>query len=214
MAKLIAGIDGCPSGWIAAIAKPDGTDLSIALFHDISSFWECHGDKLMSVLIDMPIGLATAHQPTREFDEQARSILKGRLASRIFTPPIREAISCTNYTEACTISSKLIGKAFSKQAWNITPKIRELDAFLNINTKAHSVIKEGHPELAFAKLNDGHPVLPSKKTESGREQRLQLLQMVIPNAREYYAHALQNHLRRDVARDDIIDAFSLLAVML
>ncbi len=35
-----------------------------------------------------------------------------------------------SYEKACEVNEKLTGKRISKQAWNIIPKIRDVDSFL------------------------------------------------------------------------------------
>lgn len=211
---MIAGIDACPAGWIAAVGNAQANNASglcLVLYSNIHDFWLCYGERLTCCLIDIPIGLGSADAPVREFDRSARAVLRGRLSSRVFSPPVREAIDCGSYREACALSRRLTGKAFSKQAWNICPKIREVDRFLALQPQAQSILLEGHPELAFSYLNNGQPVLPSKKTSAGREIRRALLEAHLPSFTTTYAGALLKFPRRQVARDDLLDAAALLA---
>ena len=53
--------------------------------------------------------------------------------------------------------------------------MRELDALLDSRPPLRNRVFEAHPELAFARLNGGAPVLASKKTEEGQRVRLALL---------------------------------------
>ena len=80
------------------------------------------------ILIDIPIGLKTGGSGERLSDLGARSILKARKSS-IFPVPCREAIYAKTYKEACEVNERLTGKRISKQAWNIVPKIRDVDGF-------------------------------------------------------------------------------------
>jgi predicted RNase H-like nuclease len=68
-------------------------------------------------------------QGERLSDLGARRILKARKSS-IFPVPCREAVYMESYEKACEVNEKLTGKRISKQAWNIIPKIRDVDSFL------------------------------------------------------------------------------------
>jgi len=50
--------------------------------------------------------------------------------SSIFPVPCREAVYAETYEKACEVNKLLTGKLISKQAWNIVPKIRDVDRFL------------------------------------------------------------------------------------
>lgn len=54
-------------------------------------------------------------------------------------------------------------------------------------------------------------VAASKKISEGQGQRLDLLEAALPGSREAYARALKNLPRKQVARDDLIDALALCA---
>ena len=58
----------------------------------------------------------------------------------------------------------------------------------------------------------GAPVSASKASEAGRKRRLALLADVLPAARTLYETVLEETYRRDVARDDVLDALVLAAV--
>jgi predicted RNase H-like nuclease len=58
----------------------------------------------------------------------------------------------------------------SRQAFNILPKIRQVD--LCITPALQEILVEAHPELAFMSLA-GYPMLHNKKTRAGRDERLQ-----------------------------------------
>ncbi len=65
-------------------------------------------------------------------------------------------------------------------------------------------IREVHPELSFAAMNDGEPLERSKKTEAGREERLRLLEKWFPDVRG----ALETTTAKGVGMDDIVDAYA------
>lgn len=90
----------------------------------------------------------------------------------------------------------------SRQAWNIVPKVREVDGVVRRIGQAR--VHEVHPEVSFAALA-GRPMRLNKKRAAGRDERLALLQQVFSTAdlnRELSARRY-----RQVGSDDVIDAF-------
>ena len=59
------------------------------------------------------------------------------------------------------------GKAFSKQAFGILPKIRELDRFMT--SPLQEWVREAHPEVVFSVLG-GAPMEHRKKTAEGKAE--------------------------------------------
>lgn len=196
------GIDGCRDGWIAAIHKPDGS-FKWMLEKSVRDILKTLPEESI-VLIDMIIGLPDATQPYRECDRLARKILSPH-GSRVFPAPPGEALEATSYAEACELARAATGKAISKQCWHLFPKIRELEAVSDPR------VRESHPELVFYRLNHGSVVADSKKSQSGRTQRLDLLESAVQGSRETYDRGLKDFLRKDVTRDDLIDALALCA---
>ena len=194
------GIDGCRGGWIAAIHRPDGR-IEWMLEQRIDTILQQIPQEA-TILVDMIIGLPDAKQPTRECDRLARKLLSPH-GSRVFSAPPREALAAETYTEACVLARAATGKAISKQCWYLFPKIRELDA---INDPR---VRESHPEVVLARLNGGPPLVASKKTKSGRAQRLDLMESALPGSNPAYERALKDFPRKTVARDDLIDALVL-----
>ncbi len=67
-------------------------------------------------------------------------------------------------------------------------------------------VREMHPEVAFWALNARKNMQYSKKKPEGAEERLEVLARFFPSARDCYEDALNTFKRKDVARDDILDA--------
>ncbi len=102
------------------------------------------------------------------------------------------------------------GHGLSIQAFNILPKIREVDRVMT--PALQQQVYEAHPELAFQALA-GYPLQDRKKTVTGREARLRVLETIpgllfhgIRTAFERILHACK---RTNVAPDDILDAYVL-----
>lgn len=204
------GIDGCKAGWLA-VAIDDNGDGSVGVFETAyeALIAHPHADRM---LIDMPIGLPDSMHKSRECDSIARKLLGKGLGSRVFEPPPRRTLTCETYEEACRVSEMLIGKKMSRQTYNIREKIHELDTILRNNRDYVGKLRESHPELAFAALNNRQALQVSKKKKAGIQGRLQVLQRHYPHARDLFNYAKGSILRKDAGLDDIVDAMAL-AVM-
>ena len=172
------GLDGCRGGWVVAIARSSGA-IELALLpriEGLETILSGFGARRPVALIDIPIGLPLGGE--RPIDVEARAAL-GRAASSIFTVPPRPVFDALDFSEAQTLARGAMGKGFSIQAWNILPKIREVDLWLRRRGDAPPV-REAHPELAFrglARLADLKGMnFESKKTATGQRQRKEVLE--------------------------------------
>ena len=199
---MYVGVDGCKAGWFAVILTEEG-DWDIDVFSDVSHLLNKIDDSSL-ILIDIPIGLSSRK---RQCDIEARRLLKPKRASSVFTAPCRPAIYCKNYKEASDINEERTGRRLSLQTWNIIPKIREVDNLLINREFAKSCVRETHPEICFWAMA-GHPMEHYKKTAEGYSERMQVLQSVYPNTKDIINRALSAYTRKEVARDDILDALS------
>ena len=122
------------------------------------------------ISVDMPIGFP-ADTP-RSCEALARQYIGPRRSS-VFPVPCREAVMADDYRQACEINARVLGKKFSKQAFMLFPKMREIDAA--ITPQFQSRMYEVHPEVAFCAMNNARPLPHSKKTADGAELRRALL---------------------------------------
>lgn len=202
----VLGVDGCRAGWLALALELE----SGALEAVIAERWQALPQAAQTgasaapwpgaalVAVDMPIGLAEAGP--RACDRAARALLPpGRKAS-VFAPPRRPMLACADWTAAQALGRAREGCGLSRQAWNIAPKIRELDEALAPVDQDR--VREVHPELVFHRLNGWRPLLPKRSAE-GQRQRLVLLQQAGLVGLEPW---LDHFPRRLAARDDVIDA--------
>ena len=201
---MFVGVDGCRAGWLAIGLETEG-NWQVNMFSDVSRLWDYHRQASL-ILIDIPIGLKTGGKAERRCDPVVRKLLGPRRSS-VFPAPCREAIYASSYQEACDINQRLTGKRLSVENWNIIPKIREMDCLLSDDTSARDRIREIHPELCFWGLA-GRPMQYAKKRNEGLSERTQLLQSIYPQTTDIIAHALSTYKRKDVARDDILDALA------
>lgn len=192
ISSLVAGVDGIPGGWIAAIAVPDGSSY-LECFESFSSLLSRGFDL---VLIDMPIGLPSA--PSRKCDVEARRIL-GKRRNLVFPAPIREMLTAADYEAACAARQAVDGKRRSRQLFAILPRIKELDS--SVIPPLQERVREGHPEVSFTMMNAGVPMSFHKSKAEGVSERLELLR---PEFRDIDSRLL--NLPRPPLRTDAIDA--------
>jgi predicted RNase H-like nuclease len=195
------GIDGCPGGWIAARAE-EGCVYSIELVPHLQ-FLKTNVRE--EVWIDMPIGLPSAAAYPRKAEKEARKLLKTR-ASSVFSVPCREVLQTAGYHEANRLHRELTGKGISRQSWYLLSKIKEAEVLANRMNKM--MIREAHPELVFYGLS-GKAMDHSKKKSEGRRERLNVLKAYFPDAEKQYEAAVGRWLRKEAAKDDVIDAMGL-----
>ncbi len=197
------GVDGCRSGWFAVWREADQLDFGV--YRTFKDIWHQHND-LTSVLVDVPIGL-TSDQP-RLLESEIRKLLAGRTSS-VFSVPCRDAVYAMSYEDACDINFTQFGKKISRQSWNICPRIRDMDTFLLAHQKAINIVGESHPELIFTLLAGGM-LQNGKKRPEGLDERLVLLREHDPSLQPVFSAACKKYRRKDVAKDDIVDAMALL----
>ncbi|HKJ18225.1 MAG TPA: DUF429 domain-containing protein [Xanthomonadales bacterium] len=196
------GIDGCKAGWFyVALRDNDNYQFGILKhFNEIDQFLA----RSELILVDIPIGLPSASQPERVCDKEARKMISPR-GSCVFPAPTRSALNKQAYKEGSEENFRVLGRRLSKQTWNISPKIKEVDDYLR-SRKPGSKIREMHPEVAFCSLNKGIPMKCAKKTPAGVKERLAVLKEHWSLTETCYTDAIEHYLRREVARDDVLDA--------
>lgn len=209
MTELVAGIDGCPGGWLAAVRPVD--DPSAAQLHLFRTFAEvlAYSPAFTMIAVDIPIGLPDRiGQGGRVADTAARKVLGDR-QSAVFSVPSRAAVMELDYRRACEIASATSDppRRISKQAFNLFPKIREVDALMTPSLQA--TVREVHPEVAFAALNGWEPLeLPKKVKSRPHEPGLELRRHLLASAG--YTRVLLDRpddlKRKDAGPDDILDA--------
>jgi len=198
------GVDACKKGWFA-VALDRRDNWKIGAFKTFDELWR-QWNPLSDIFIDIPIGLPSSGR--RTCDVETRRLL-GKRGSSVFAVPCREALPARTYRQACRINQRILGVKLSIQTWNISAKIREIDTWLRSNPAAQPRIRESHPELCFWALAGGRAMVYPKKSLEGFEERFRLLGNNYRYAGAMVRQALDQYRRRDLARDDILDALVL-----
>lgn len=202
----IAGIDGCPSGWMVVIGPVSGPMILRHAVVPRLADLESRAPPLAALAIDMPIGLPDRIEGSGRKAERAVRPLLGARQSSVFSIPARAAVEAEDYRQACdaALASSDPPRKIAKQAFNLFPKIRELDLWLRDPRHPGYPVAETHPELVFRRLN-GAPLVHPKKTAEGKRERRALLAIAgIP------ADALDAAPPRGAGADDLLDALACL----
>lgn len=201
------GCDSCSAGWICFILDID-MNWKLELYKTIQKFWSNYFDARL-ILIDIPIGLRKSSGTPRLCDAEARKYLTRKRSSSIFPTPCREILKIDRYSEANKMSKKICGKGLSKQTWNITSEIIEVDSLLRNDDYAKNKFIECHPEVCFTALNDDKPLENYKKTDKGIKKRIKLLRSYLKFEQDPLELGLEKFSRKEVAIDDILDVWVL-----
>lgn len=210
----VAGVDGCPAGWITALLPPHGGDqrLRDVRLRVVPTFAEVlAAPEVPAILaVDIPIGLPERIGPNGRGPEAAVRPLLGARQSSVFSVPARSAVYAQEFRAACRLAHDTSEppRMMSKQLFNIAPKIREVDRILRTDPAWAARVFEVHPEVAFWRLNGGRALAEPKKVKSrpygpGLKLRRDLLVAAgIPEA------AVDAGSPAGAGADDLLDAFA------
>ena len=120
-------------------------DVAWTIFKTLRGPLEVH--RATEVLaVDIPIGLLDLG--SRECDLVARKHLGPIRGRSVFPAPIRPMLGASSHQDACAIGRTIEGRGLTLQAWNIAPKISEVDQLLRESPGYRGVVREVHPRLA------------------------------------------------------------------
>lgn len=217
----LAGVDGCPAGWLVAFGRPAGEVLAPRVFARFTDI-VLADERPAIIAIDVPIGLP-AQSPAggRRAEREVRALLGDRKSS-VFRIPSRRAVEASIATEpadarerffaACAIARDTSDdrKAFAKQGFYILDKVAEVDAVLRANKDHLGRVFETHPELAFVMMNGGAPLSLAKKVKSGNHAPGLDLRRNLLRGNGLPDDILQMKAPRGAGDDDLIDALACL----
>jgi predicted RNase H-like nuclease len=207
--ELLAGVDGCPGGWIAAFARGDEVRLEV-----VPRFADVLANHPAVIAVDMPIGLPERTGLGGRAAENAVRPLLGARQSSVFSVPSRAAIYTATYAEACAVALATSDpqRKMSKQLFNIAPKIREVDAALRADASLVPHVFEVHPEVAFWRMNGGRALDQPKKVKSRCHERGLALRRSLLVGAGSPADVVNATPPKGAGPDDLLDALACAAV--
>jgi len=201
---VVAGLDGCPGGWLCVWGDPGKGALAAAVLTSLEGLGAI-APRPERVAADIPIGLPEAGP--RECDRGARRLLGRPRASSVFPVPLRAMLEADSYGAACALGEDTDGRRLPRQSWHLLPRIREMDAFLRADPSRVHWIREVHPEVSFRAWNEGVPMSHGKRSEPGRLERAALLDA---HCGRSWRRAGQRLASGQAASDDLLDALAAL----
>ncbi|WP_022836192.1 DUF429 domain-containing protein [Salisaeta longa] len=207
-AVWVAGVDGCPGGWLVVGWQPSTGIVARRVASTFEAVLRATQDAAY-VGVDMVIGLPDVAQPGgRTCDRDARALLGHPRSSSVFSPPVAEALAAQSHKEASAINraSGPDAPGLTIQAWHLIPKMRAVQRAMSPARQER--IREVHPECAFYALNDDAPMAASKHTADGRSARARLLRALFPSIED----AMRQYPTRVAAATDVLDAHAVCAV--
>jgi predicted RNase H-like nuclease len=171
---IVAGVDGCRGGWVAAIRRADGTGPVTAR---VATAFADLADGVAMAAVDMPIGLPERVAGGGRGPEQAIRPLLGARQSSVFAIPGRAAvyavephpeglaaqIAAHRAASAVALGLSEPPRKVSIQGFHLFPRIRELDRWLRADPARAGTVREVHPEAAFWRMNGERPLATPKK---------------------------------------------------
>jgi predicted RNase H-like nuclease len=220
--EWLAGVDGCPGGWIAAFVRPVSGEVRIAVvprFADVLAAPE----RAVVVAVDMPIGLPD--WGGRDAEVTIRREL-GRRKRTVFPVPSRNAVYAETgiaatpderrlaHQRACAVAAATSrpSKRIPIQTFSIFPKIREIDALLRADAALVPRVFEVHPELAFWRLNGERALGEPKKVKSRCHEPGLALRRGLLIAAGLPPNVVNAVPPKGAGPDDLLDALACAAV--
>jgi predicted RNase H-like nuclease len=209
----LAGVDGCPGGWIAAFVRPSGGEAVLGMFARFAEVLAA-AQRPAIVAVDMPIGLPERTGPGGRKAETLVRPLLGQRQSSVFSVPSRAAVEADDYRAACiaALATSDPPRKMSKQLFNIAPKIREVDAVLRADPLLIPRVFEVHPELAFWQLNGACALTEPKKVKSRCHEPGLALRRALLNAAGLPESVVNAIPPKGAGPDDLIDALACAAI--
>ena len=224
-AVWLAGVDGCAAGWMAAFIQPAENELRVRVvprFADVVFAPE----KPTVVAVDMPIGLPERTGPGGRAAENAVRLLLKRRRPSVFSIPSRAAVYSelgplegqaeilAAHQRACAVARQTSDppRGVTIQAFNIFPKIREVDEVLRSDTLIAARVFETHPEVAFWRLNNEQEMSEPKKRRSRLHEPGLAERRKVLIANGFTREAVNKKPPAGVAIDDLLDALACAAI--
>lgn len=209
----LAGIDGCPAGWVAAFIRPAGDEVRLRIFPRFAEI-AASPEAPAVIAVDIPIGMPERAGHGGRAAENAVRPLLGMRQSSVFSVPSRAAIETAEYRKACEIALATSDppRKISKQFFMIAPKIREVDETLRADPSLASRVFEVHPEVAFWRLN-GEQALTEPKKVKGKchEPGLALRRRLLVAAGSPRT-LVEGSVPKGAGPDDLLDALACAAI--
>lgn len=177
---VLGAVTPCPGGWLALSARVVGSAVAVDQVEVLASLAEVIDLRpaFAVAAIDVPIGLHDEPSgPFRACDREARAMLGWPRAHAVRPVPSRRALGARSFDEARAAEPWL--RHFD---WDRMTRLREADEVFRAfhQRRWFSAL----PDLGFAALNAGIPVVASPYQAAGVMARLGLLRQQLPGVEQ------------------------------
>src|SRR4051812_33554086 len=107
---LVAGVDGCPGGWLCITRDGESGMIGSEVYPDPESLMN-QQPRPVFLAVDMPIGLVESCW--RACDREARRLLGAPRMNSVFSAPIRPALDSATQDEASDRTQRVDGRRVS-----------------------------------------------------------------------------------------------------
>ena len=193
---MVAGLTPVGSRWLVASAKMAGSTFAPEPPKVYESFIEVLGERpsFVTIVVNSPVGyLANPEDGARNCDRAARALL-GRRGAAVRNAPSRAVIEGRVPIEKSHLDAITA---------MMLPRVGEVAA--EMSPYRQRVIYEGNPELSFYNLHKEKPLLHSKRIESGRDERRQVLIEKVRGCERYLDIPMKG-----VSQKHLLDAMALM----
>lgn len=207
--EWLAGMDGCPGGWVAAFVPPSGDAVRLRVVRAFAEIVAAPEHPAV-IAVDMPIGLPDRVGAGGRAAENAVRPLLGARQSSVFSVPSRAAAYAADYGAACAqaLATSDPPRKVSRQLFMLVPKIREIDTLLTADAGLAARVFEVHPEVAFWRMNGGRPLAEPKKVKSRPYGPGLALRRSLLVAAGLPAAAVEALPPKGAGPDDVLDALA------
>jgi predicted RNase H-like nuclease len=174
--RLLAGVESCAGGWLVAAGNLQGINLAPQppmVFPSLVDVLD-YKPAFTVVALHAPVGLPERPGQQRACDIAARRVLGHRRAAVVPAPP-RRAVKAGSYEEA-----KGFDPSIDVATWKMLPRVAEVVS--EVGSWRQRVVWEVNPELAFWQMNEGRPLRFRKRSQLGRQERVNLVHAKLPGA--------------------------------
>lgn len=202
-ATRFVGTGLCADGWVAVVHGTDGFDHG-GVFAEFGGLWGRYEETADRIAVPVPVGLHERGEQPRPPERLARELL-GPRRSAVYDAPVREATRKQRYQTASRVNERKAGRGLSREAFEDSAAVAEVDELLSAIPEARPIVVETHPELCFRAFR-GDPLEYDGRTAAGYAERLRTLAGFDPDAPVDLVAAAEATGGHEVTVADVLDA--------
>jgi predicted RNase H-like nuclease len=181
----VAGVDGCPGGWLVAFVELVSGETRLRIVPRFAELLDAP-EQATVIAIDIPIGLPERVGAGGRTPERLVRPYLGERQSSVFSVPARAAFAAADYGEACALA-------------------------LATSDPPRKISRQLYPELAFWRLNGERALDQPKKIKSRRYAPGLALRRSLLIEAGYPGDLVHMRPPKGAGEDDLLDALACAA---